>query len=716
MSWEYPPLIEGGLARVVRKQAEGLVERDAEVHVLTRGGEESPAEELVNGVHVHRVREPTRPAELNEFVAWVERMNSDMLAAGVELGDRLDFDIVHGHDWLVANACDHLARRFRSPLVTTIHATEHGRHQGWVDKHPQSYIHGVERWITNRSDRVLVCSTFMREQVVDVFGVDEDRVEVIPNGIDPEDLQPHDDDELRRLRAEFAEPDESLVLLVGRLVYEKGFQFALEALPEIIERLPNTRFVVAGSGTHEEELRRQAEELGLMEHGTFVGWIGDDVLHSLYRIADVCVVPSIYEPFGLVALEAMASSCPCIVADTGGLREVVPHDEVGLRFRARDPVSLAEMTVRVLDDAKLCRRLTAEAFEHLRRFDWGDVAERTADVYAELDRNRGARAGRMTRLPEGRREVYPSRGPRPKRRAPDFGPGLNVSVPISFGLPLVVVGHRADRGRRRVGRRDPLGHRRRRAGRRRPAVRVGQAALAQSGLLPLLPLLLLAGLLLVLLLRLGGAVLLVLLLGLVALLALAGAAGAGAAAAVDGRRRVDRGAGAVVAGEVRVEERCRRYAEVARRAQQSRWVREGELEVRDRDVGQPVEGHRVVGADVGAPLQQQVELALQVEPEVGERPPHSRPGHTLPDQRLAEQRRGGGRQPHHRVRRTGPGREARPGRRRRRSRSSAFGLRSVGTMTSALRSPASSSSWRIDVLAVVGHPVGRLPGAADLGA
>ncbi|MGZ5321048.1 MAG: glycosyltransferase family 4 protein [Solirubrobacterales bacterium] len=384
LSWEYPPLIEGGLARHVRKLSEGLVERGEEVHVLTRGGEESPAEELLGGVHVHRVREPTRPAELNEFVAWVERMNSDMLAAGVELGDRLDFGIVHGHDWLVAAACDHLAKRFGAPLLTTIHATEHGRHQGWVNKHPQSYIHGVERWITNRSDKVLVCSTFMREQVVDVFGVDEDRVEVIPNGIDPEDLQPQDEEELRRLRGEFAAPDESLVLLVGRLVYEKGFQFALEALPEIIERLPNTRFIVAGSGTHEEELRRQAQNLGLMGHGTFVGWIGDDVLHSLYRIADVCVVPSIYEPFGLVALEAMASSCPCIVADTGGLREVVPHDEVGLRFRARDPHSLAEMTIRVLEDAELCRRLTAEAFQHLRRFDWADVAERTAAVYDEL--------------------------------------------------------------------------------------------------------------------------------------------------------------------------------------------------------------------------------------------------------------------------------------------------------------------------------------------
>ena len=390
LSWEYPPLIEGGLARHVVKLSEGLVGRGVEVHVLTRGGEESPAEEQVDGIHVHRVREPTRPADLNEFVAWVERMNSDMLAAGVELGDRHDFDIVHGHDWLVANACAHLASRFGAPLVTTIHATEHGRHQGWINKHPQIYIHGVEQWITNRSDRVIACSTFMREQIVDVFGVPESQVEVIPNGIDPGDLQPQDDEGLRKLRAEFAREDERLVLLVGRLVYEKGFQFALEALPKIIERLPNTRFIVAGSGTHEEELRRQAEDLGLMEHGTFVGWIGDDVLHSLYAIADVCVVPSIYEPFGLVALEAMASSCPCIVADTGGLREVVPHDEVGLRFRAKDPESLAEMTIRILEDADLCRRLTAEAFNHLRRFDWADVAERTAEVYEELVRERSA--------------------------------------------------------------------------------------------------------------------------------------------------------------------------------------------------------------------------------------------------------------------------------------------------------------------------------------
>jgi glycogen(starch) synthase len=251
-----------------------------------------------------------------------------------------------------------------------------------VDKHPQSHIHGVERWMANRADRVITCSAYMREHVADIYGLEEERVTVIPNGIDPDDLVTVAD--LDDLRLRFAQPDEQLVLLVGRLVYEKGFQLALEALPGLIERVGKVRFLVAGSGTHEQELRQQATELGLDDHGTFLGWIGDDVLHSLYRIADLTVVPSIYEPFGLVALEAMASGCPCLVADTGGLREVVPNEDVGLRFEARDPQSLSAMAERLLTEAELRDRLVAEASEHVLTFDWADVARQARTVYAEL--------------------------------------------------------------------------------------------------------------------------------------------------------------------------------------------------------------------------------------------------------------------------------------------------------------------------------------------
>ena len=386
VSWEYPPIVEGGLARAVRKLSEALVaDEDVEVHVLTRAGEHGPLDEIRHGVHVHRVREPHYPSALPEFVQWVGRMNHDLLERGRELIAEHDFDIVHGHDWLVAVAAKRLADRIGAPFVATVHATEHGRHQGWVHKPPQSDIHRTERWMVGVADQVLVCSHYMRGHVADVFGIDEERIVVAPNGIDPDDLQPVQD--LASLRARFAAPDEKLVLLVGRLVYEKGFQHALEALagPDgVIARVGGVRFLVAGSGTHEWELKDQARRLGLTDHGTFMGWIGDDVLHSLYRIADLTVVPSIYEPFGLVALEAMASGCPCIVADTGGLREVVPNERVGLRFTAKDPRSLGRMVERVLTDDALRDRLVAEASEHVLRFDWTDVARQTHEAYRSL--------------------------------------------------------------------------------------------------------------------------------------------------------------------------------------------------------------------------------------------------------------------------------------------------------------------------------------------
>jgi glycogen(starch) synthase len=175
------------------------------------------------------------------------------------------------------------------------------------------------------------------------------------------------------------------VLLVGRLVYEKGFHLALDALAPLIRRIGGIRFVVAGTGSAEPELKRQARRLGLSRHGLFLGWVGEDMLHSLYRVADLCIVPSIYEPFGLVALEAMASGCLCVVADTGGLREVVPGDgTVGLRFPSRDSAALGVILERVLTDDAARAQLVAQAREHVLRFDWSEVARETREVYQRV--------------------------------------------------------------------------------------------------------------------------------------------------------------------------------------------------------------------------------------------------------------------------------------------------------------------------------------------
>jgi glycogen synthase len=397
ISWEYPPIIEGGLARHVRKLSEHLVGEGVEMHVLTRGGGRLPATEERHGVVIHRLAEPPFPTDVRAFVRWVKAMNRDMRRLGDQLADAIGFDLIHSHDWLVASAADEIARRIRRPWLVTVHATEYGRHQGWVEKYPQSHIHGAERRMVRRADHVITCSRYMASHVSTVFGVSPDRITPIQNGIDPRDLEPVASD-LGELRTRYAETGERLVLLVGRLVYEKGFHLALDALAPVIAKLGGIRFVVAGTGTAEAELRRQARRLGLDRNGVFLGWVGDDMLHSLYRISDLCIVPSIYEPFGLVALEAMASGCLCVVADTGGLREVVPGDgTVGLRFPSRDAAALQEVLERVLTDDDERAQLVAEAREHVLRFDWGEVARQTLALYDEL-------------APSARRRLAPSGG------------------------------------------------------------------------------------------------------------------------------------------------------------------------------------------------------------------------------------------------------------------------------------------------------------------
>src|SRR5512142_1533284 len=171
ISWEYPPVIEGGLGRHVRKLSEHLVRDGVEVHVLTRAGARLPAEEVRHGVIVHRVVEPQFPKDVSAFVRWVDAMNTDMRELGVELADRYVFDLVHSHDWLVAGAAEAIARHAGTPWVVTVHATEFGRHQGWVQDHPQSHIHAAERAMVRRADHVITCSRYMRVHVANVFGV-----------------------------------------------------------------------------------------------------------------------------------------------------------------------------------------------------------------------------------------------------------------------------------------------------------------------------------------------------------------------------------------------------------------------------------------------------------------------------------------------------------------------------------------------------------------
>lgn len=393
-SWEYPPVVEGGLGRHVGGLAEQLVAQGVEVHMISRGAEATAHEERA-GVVVHRVAQPSFPRDVDAFLRWVAGMNREMSSLGDALAAELDVDLVHSHDWLVAEAAQATARGIERPWVVTVHATEHGRHQGWVHKHPQSAIHRAERAMAREADHLITCSRYMRGHVSEVFGVRRHRITALRNGIDLAAMGPPAD--VAGARAGLAAPDELLVLLVGRLVYEKGFHLALQALAPLVRERdparPAVRFAVVGAGTAEDELRTQARRLGVARAGTFLGWVDDEQLRELYAAADACVVPSIYEPFGIVALEAMAAGCPCIVAATGGLREIVPAgEEFGLRVAPGDAEALRRALRRLLGDAGLRARLAADAREHVTAFDWPRVAEATRDVYARVRAQVPARA------------------------------------------------------------------------------------------------------------------------------------------------------------------------------------------------------------------------------------------------------------------------------------------------------------------------------------
>jgi glycosyltransferase involved in cell wall biosynthesis len=384
LSWEYPPRIIGGLGTHVHQLAVNLARLGINIHVVTKDAEGAPDYEEKEGVKIHRV--PLYPPRIpqDDWVSWTLQFNVALLERAVPLlNEKIGrLHVIHAHDWLVAHAGIALKHAYRVPLVATIHATEYGRHQGRLPGPMQKIIHQIEWWLTFESVRTICCSNYMRDEVVSIFDLPPDKVTVIPNGIEYELFNTDHDKE--RIHRRFVHPDSRMIFFVGRLVYEKGVQTVIEAMPKVLREVPDLRFLVAGTGPHARALQAMIEELGLGEKIKLLGFVDSEVLVKFYKSADLTVVPSLYEPFGMVVLEAMVAGCPVIVADTGGLKEIVVHEETGLCFQPGDPDSLAGAMIRVLKDSKLAERLTRDAMRFIgEKYNWRRIARSTVDVYRQ---------------------------------------------------------------------------------------------------------------------------------------------------------------------------------------------------------------------------------------------------------------------------------------------------------------------------------------------
>jgi len=388
LTWEYPPQVYGGLGRHVHGLATAQAEDGHDVTVLTTAVDGAPAHEDVAGVHVVRVAEDPPTVPRDELLAWVLAMGHAWTRAGLRSADQLKPDVLHAHDWMTCHAATALKEQLRLPLVATLHATEAGRHQGWLPTPLSRAVHTTEWWLTYEARRVLTCSDSMRWEVTRLFELPRDKVDVVPNGVDATawECPPARVAAARRsyLTTAGREVPASgpLVVYAGRLEWEKGVHTLLDAVPRLRRRFPGLRVVLAGRGTYEDELRQQVRRLRQGAAVRFAGHLLGTDLAALLAAGDVVVVPSLYEPFGIVALEAAAARTPLAVAATGGLREVVEPGVTGATFAPGDVAGLADAVTALLTDQVLARRTARAAHRRVTRdLRWSDVADRVVATY-----------------------------------------------------------------------------------------------------------------------------------------------------------------------------------------------------------------------------------------------------------------------------------------------------------------------------------------------
>lgn len=400
VSWEYPPLIYGGLGRHVEELTKAQARAGATVSVLTQHGpgERRPDYEFVAGVHVLRVDPPTPevPRDPQALVEWTSKLDHRLGEVGGHLLREFAHElgsptIVHGHDWVVAEAAQTLAAELGTKLITTFHATESGRHQGWIEGEVSTHIDHVENSLSHHSDHIIVCSEWMKNEIRRQFRVSAKRVSVIPNGIDLTTWSSDHLDEvaMAAVAKEYETASTPLVLFAGRLEWEKGIQTLIEAAA-ILKDQRSTKavnstvphFVIAGTGTLEQQFRDQAREANLNDVLFFEGWLPPEQIQALIASASAVVVPSLYEPFGITALEAAALGAPLIVAETGGLAEIVDDHRTGRVFNATDAAELAHQIGAAVDHPTSSRVMAHALSDDLaNEYNWDIIAKDTLAVY-----------------------------------------------------------------------------------------------------------------------------------------------------------------------------------------------------------------------------------------------------------------------------------------------------------------------------------------------
>lgn len=408
LGWEFPPYVSGGLGVACEGLVKGLLELSTEIvlvlprpaesstrslRILQAGGPAPPPpgkrrrRERRVRLKLRRVRTLLRPyLTEEEYTEEIETvtvpdpddrpsiygpdLHAEVLRYAEEaarIAARESFDVIHAHDWMTFMAGMRAKRASGKPLVLHVHATEFDRTGGGDN----GFVSAIERAGAAAADRVVAVSGYTADVLSSRYGVPRERLRVVHNAIDPREPS---------ARFTIGEQD-PLVLFAGRITWQKGPDYFVDAAERVAAEMPEVKFAVAGSGDRMRAMMQRVAARGLEERFLFTGFLPPEDLDRLYARADVYVMPSVSEPFGLTALEALQHGTPVIVSRSAGVSEVVKNV---LRVRFGDVEDLASKILSVLLFPPLRHALSTRGREDVERLSWRESAWRCLTVYREL--------------------------------------------------------------------------------------------------------------------------------------------------------------------------------------------------------------------------------------------------------------------------------------------------------------------------------------------
>ncbi len=290
----------------------------------------------------------------------------------VQIARRERFDVIHAHDWMTYPAGLAVSAATRKPLLVHVHSTEFDR----SGEHVNQQVYEIERTGMHGADRVVCVSFLTRNIVTRRYGVPPEQVDVVYNAVElPGDQGQWGLEPIRR--------NEKIVLFLGRVTMQKGPEYFLHAAKKVIERFKNVRFVMAGSGDMIAQCVRQVADLKLGRYVTLTGFLRGDDVAKVFEMADLYVMPSVSEPFGIAPLEALSHNVPVIISKQSGVSEVLTHV---LKVDFWDVDEMANKILAILRHPPLQRTLTQHGAIELRKLSWRDSARRLAEIYGALTR------------------------------------------------------------------------------------------------------------------------------------------------------------------------------------------------------------------------------------------------------------------------------------------------------------------------------------------